>query len=83
MSKEKRLLLMKDLYQLIVNGKTICTSSNLNLMLNQLCINACSVPECNSMIVSQITGEIIVDYDPREKSLDKVWHFSKNIKYVI
>ena len=74
---------MKDLYQLIVNGKTICTSSNLNLMLNQLCVDACSVPECNCMIVSQITGEIIVDYDPQEKSLDKVWHFSKNIKYVI
>ena len=31
----------------------------------------------------KITGEIIVDYDPREKSLDKVWYFSENIKYVI
>lgn len=74
---------MKDLYQLIVNGKTICTSSSLNLMLNQLCINACSVPEYNCMIVSQITGEIIADYDPREKTLEKVWHFAENIKYVI
>ena len=74
---------MKDLYQLIVNGKTICTSSNLNLMLNQLCVDACSVPECNCMIVSQITGELIAEYDPREKSLDKVWYFTKNIKYVI
>lgn len=74
---------MKDLYQLIVNGKTICTSSSLNLMLNQLCVDACSVPECNCMIVSQITGELIAEYDPREKSLDKVWYFTKNIKYVI
>lgn len=74
---------MTDLYKLVADGETVCTSSRLDLLMRQLCFGASLFPEHNRMIVSQITGEVIVDYDPEAKDVTELWHFSDNVKYVI